>query len=50
MHLLWFPSRAAFDAYLADERRQEVLARHGDVFTEKVVVEVDEVEGVSGLP
>jgi hypothetical protein len=43
IHLLWFPSRAAFDAYLADERRQDALARHGEVFTEKVVVELDEV-------
>ena len=47
VHLLWFPSRVAFDAYLADERRQAALVRHGDVFTEKVVVELDEV---SGLP
>ena len=47
VHLLWFPSRAAFDAYLADDRRQGALARHGEVFTEKVVVELDEV---SGLP
>jgi hypothetical protein len=43
VHLIWFPSRAAFDAYLADERRQALLAGHGEVFTEKVVVELDEV-------
>ena len=43
VHLLWFPSRTAFDAYLADERRQAALDRHGDVFTDKVVVELDEV-------
>lgn len=43
VHLIWFPSRAAFDAYLADGRRQALLARHGEVFTEKVVVELDEV-------
>ena len=43
VHLIWFPSRTAFAAYLADERRQALLARHGEVFTEKVVVELDEV-------
>jgi hypothetical protein len=47
VHLLWFPSRAAFDGYLADDRRQAALARHGDVFTAKVVVELDEVSGFS---
>jgi hypothetical protein len=45
VHLLWFPTRGAFDAYLADERRQSALARHGEVFTQKVVVELDEVSG-----
>jgi hypothetical protein len=45
VHLLWFPSRGAFEAYLADDRRHDALARHGQVFTEKVVVELDEVSG-----
>ncbi|HJR26819.1 MAG TPA: hypothetical protein VJ804_15180 [Acidimicrobiales bacterium] len=42
VHLLWFPSRAAFDAYLADPRRAALLEEHGDVFTRKLVVELDE--------
>jgi hypothetical protein len=43
VHLIWFPSRTAFDAYLADDRRRVLLERHGEVFTEKLVVELDEV-------
>lgn len=45
VHLIRFPHRAAFAAYLADGRRQALLAAHGEVFTEKVVVELDEVPG-----
>jgi uncharacterized protein (DUF1330 family) len=45
VHLLDFPSRAAYDAYLADPRRAALLEQHGDVFTEKTVVELDELEG-----
>ena len=43
VHLLWFPNRAAFDAYLADERRAELLARYGEVFTQKQVVELETI-------
>ena len=45
VHLLWFPSRTAFDAYLADDRRHELLRRFGEVFTSKQVVEVDAISG-----
>src|SRR6266702_65514 len=45
VHLLWFPSRSAFDAYLADDRRIELLRRFGEVFTSKQVVEVDAISG-----
>jgi hypothetical protein len=41
VHLLWFPDRAAFDAYLGDPRRAALLAEFGDVFTAKHVVELD---------
>jgi len=41
VHLTWFPNRAAFDAYLADPRRVELLERFGEVFTSKQVVEVE---------
>jgi uncharacterized protein (DUF1330 family) len=40
VHVLWFPNRAAFDAYLADERRAALLRQFGEVFTSKTVVEV----------
>ena len=44
VHLLWFPDRAAFDGYLADERRG-VARRFGEVFTAKQVVELDTITG-----
>jgi uncharacterized protein (DUF1330 family) len=43
VHLIRFPSRAAYRAYLADDRRQALLVRHGDVFSATAVVELDEV-------
>ena len=43
VHLLWFPSQAAFESYLADPRRHALIAAHGEVFTDKTVVELDEV-------
>jgi uncharacterized protein (DUF1330 family) len=45
MHLLWFPSQDAYDAYLGDPGRSEVLERFGDVFTSKQAVELDEING-----
>ena len=45
VHLLWFPSQEAFQAFLADVRRHAAFDRHGEVFTQKVVVELDEVSG-----
>jgi uncharacterized protein (DUF1330 family) len=48
VHLIRFPSRLAYDAFLADDRRRALIERHGDVFTEKVVVEVDLVTGGGG--
>jgi hypothetical protein len=43
VHLLWFPNRAAFAAYLADDQRAVQLARFGEVFTAKQVVELDAI-------
>ena len=43
VHLIRFPSRRAYDAFLADDRRQALLTRHGEVFTTKLVVELDTV-------
>lgn len=43
-HVLWFPSEASFNAYLSDPQRAEILARYGEVFSDKVVVRLDPVE------
>jgi uncharacterized protein (DUF1330 family) len=43
VHLIWLPRRSALDAFLADPRRQALLARYGEVFTQKIVVELDTV-------
>ena len=40
-HVIWFPSEEALAAYVADSRRVELIARHGDVFTSKVSVRLD---------
>jgi uncharacterized protein (DUF1330 family) len=49
IQLLSFPDRKALEAYLADDRRQRLLARYGDVFTRKCAVEVATLEpGESG--
>ena len=47
VHVLWFPNRAAFDAYLVDDRRAGLLRRFGEVFTSKQVVEMDAISGVT---
>lgn len=41
VHVIWFPRRAAMQSFLADERRRALLAEVGEVFTQKIVVEVD---------
>jgi len=43
VHLLWFPNRAALAGYLGDDRRAELLARFGEVFTQKQVVEMETI-------
>ena len=44
LHLIWFPTRSALDFYLTDPRRNALLERYGEVFTSKIVVELDTVE------
>jgi len=44
VHVIRFPSRASYAAFLADERRLALIEQHGDVFATKVVVELDPVE------
>jgi uncharacterized protein (DUF1330 family) len=41
VHILWFPDRIRFDSFLADPRRAELLASHGQVFDDTVVVELE---------
>lgn len=45
VHLIRFPSRSAYDAYLVDDRRAALLRQHGEVFTSKRVVELDTLVG-----
>jgi uncharacterized protein (DUF1330 family) len=47
VHLIRFPSRPAYDAFLGDARRRAVMERHGEVFSSKVVVEVDSLTGLA---
>lgn len=44
IQLLSFPNRTALESYLADNRRQRLLAEYGDVFTRKCSVEVATIE------
>jgi len=48
VHLSWFPHRGALDAYMADDRRRDLLDRYGDVFTTKHAVEVDTISTAGG--
>ena len=43
VHLIRFPSRRAYEAFLADERRLGLRRQHGEVFTSTVVVELDTI-------
>lgn len=45
IHLIWFPDSAAFDAFLADDRRQAAISRFGNVFSRAHVVRLDTVAG-----
>lgn len=49
VHLLWFPHREAYSSYLADDRRAALLARFGEVFTVKHVVELEPITAL-GIP
>ena len=44
VHVIRFPDRGAYEAYLADDRRSALLAEFGDVFTSKQVTEVDPID------
>jgi hypothetical protein len=41
VHLIRFPGRGAYDAFLADERRRALIHRHGEVFASTIVVELE---------
>jgi uncharacterized protein (DUF1330 family) len=43
VHVIWFPHRAAFGSYLADDRRLALVEQFGEPFTAKHVVEVEAV-------
>jgi uncharacterized protein (DUF1330 family) len=48
VHLIWFPDRGALDGYMADERRQALLAEYGEVFTTKHAFEIETLNGSLG--
>jgi len=48
VHVIRFPHREALGAFMADDRRQSLLQRHGEVFTAKHVVEMDTISGSLG--
>lgn len=45
VHLIRFPSRAALEAYLADDRRVALRERYGEVFTTTHIAQVDLITG-----
>lgn len=45
VHLIGFPSRAAYAAYLGDPRRAALLREYGDVFTRKEAVVLETLVG-----
>jgi uncharacterized protein (DUF1330 family) len=44
VHLIVFPDRTSLQAYLADDRRQSLLAKYGEVFTRRCAVEVETIK------
>jgi uncharacterized protein (DUF1330 family) len=48
IQVVWLPSRAALEAYMADPRRQAAIEKFGPVFTETQVVGLLTVEGSAG--
>jgi len=50
VHLLWFPHRAALDAYMADPRRAALLDAYGDPFTAKHAFEIAALTGPEPPP
>jgi hypothetical protein len=45
VHVIRFPHRRAFDAYMADERRSALLDEFGDAFSRKQVIEMEAITG-----
>lgn len=41
VHLIRFPGRRAYDAFLADERRRTLVDQHGEVFASTIVVALE---------
>ena len=48
LHVLWFPNEASLASYLADKRRLAAIERHGEVFTDKRVVRLDDITDATG--
>jgi uncharacterized protein (DUF1330 family) len=50
IQLIWFPNRASYMAYIGDPRRIELLERYGDVFRDKLVLELETLTGPFAAP
>lgn len=46
VHLIRFPHRRAFDAFMADGRRLALTEEYGEVFTRKQIAEMDTLAGL----
>jgi uncharacterized protein (DUF1330 family) len=44
VHVLWFPSRAALEGYLGDDRRRALVEQYGNAFSVKQTVEVTAID------
>ncbi len=50
VQLIWFPNRAAYMAYIGDPRRIALLETYGDVFRDKLVLELENLVGPISAP
>ena len=43
-HVIWFPNQPAFDSYLHDPRRADIIEAHGEVFSAKTMLRLDPID------
>ena len=50
IQLIWFPNRASYMSYIGDVRRIALLERYGDVFRDKLILELETLAGPNPAP